>query len=140
MERIESSTCAEATTIEVDTASITLRLPRGAAVFVVRGEAWLTQDGRLDDFILAPGSRFDVEGDAPIVVSATRDRATLHVTRPVGACRRAALDLYDYTRGQAQALRRAEMSRLAGALTGLARAWLARAHAALGSRTRLTTH
>lgn len=139
MERILSSAHADATTLDVDTTPVTLRLPRGSVVFTVRGEAWLTQEQRLDDVILAPGARFDVASTAPIVVSATRAHATLHIARPVGACRRAARDVYDFARCRAQALRREELLRLGDALSGLVRGWTLRLRAALAARAHLNT-
>lgn len=139
MERILFPAHADATTLDVDTTPVTLRLPRGTAVFTVRGEAWLTQERRLDDVILGPGARFDVASAAPIVVSATRGHATLHIARPVGACRRAVRDVYDFARCRAQALRREELSRLGDTLAGAVRAWMLRLRAALASRAHLNT-
>lgn len=139
MERNQPSAHADATTLDVDTTPVTLRLPRGSAVFTLHGEAWLTQEQRLDDVILGPGSRFDVASAAPIVVSATRDHATLHIARPVGACRRAARDVYDFARCRARALRREELSRLGDALSGVVRGWMLRLRAAFASRAHLNT-
>jgi hypothetical protein len=137
MDRILFPAHADATTLDVDTTPVMLRLPRGTVVFSVHGEAWLTQERRLDDVILGPGAHFDVATTAPIVVSATRDRATLHIARPVGACRRAARDVYEFARCRAHALRREELSRLGDALSGVVRGGIMRLRAALASRAHL---
>jgi quercetin dioxygenase-like cupin family protein len=52
-----------------------LRRARGHRIVCVRGELWITVDGRLDDYFLAAGEAFAVETDARIVVYAVEDSA-----------------------------------------------------------------
>jgi hypothetical protein len=99
-------------TIELDDRPRTLRLPRGAAIFALRGEAWLTQEGHYEDVTLAAGRRYDVPDRAPIVVSATRGRAELFVVRPADARAVAAAGLHAFLREQALRLRHEETGRL----------------------------
>ena len=105
------------TLIELDDRPRTLRLPVGAALFALRGEIWLTQEGRRDDFILGSGSRYDVGDRAPIVVSATHDRAELYVALPPDARAVAATDLHAFLRDNAARLRREEIDRVFAAAT-----------------------
>lgn len=139
MERIPSPAHGRPVTLEIDAVPVTLRLPRGAAIFAVRGETWLTQERRPDDVILAHGARYDLADSAPIVVSATRGRATLQVVRPLGACHRMARDAYDLARCRAQALRREELSRVGAAIAGTVRSVVLRLRSAFPTRARLTT-
>lgn len=86
------------TFIRIDANPLPLQPPVGSAVFVVRGEVWLTQDGCTEDFVLKSGQRFEVRTDELILVSATRDDAQLYVARPSIAA--AALPaIPDYLRG-----------------------------------------
>ena len=116
--------------IALDAQPRALRLPAGAALFALRGEVWLTQEGRREDVILAAGQRYDVGAQAPIVVSATRGRAELYVVQPVDARAVKLADLHDFLRANAQRLRREEIDHLLGCSTqwlrSLAARWLAR--------------
>jgi hypothetical protein len=119
---------------------VTVRLPRGSAVFVIRGEAWITQDGSLEDVFLRGGQRFDVASRAPLVISATRGQVDLHVVGPAAARVSASCNLHDFLRAHAAELRRAESSRLLAAVTVRARAWLHRLPSAVRPRLRVTTN
>lgn len=92
------------TFIRIDANPLPLRPPIGSAVFVVRGEVWLTQDGCTEDFVLKSGQRFEVKTDELILVSATRDDAQLYVARPAIAAA-ARLVIPDYLRGARGAIR-----------------------------------
>lgn len=138
MERTRSLRRTDAASVDIDTSPITLDLPRGSTIFALRGEAWITQHGRLEDIILAAGDRLHVTSGGPVVASATRDRALLHVASPMGVCRGAALDLYDFARCRAKELRRAELSRLGDVLGAALRRWGRRAGAVLPAGARLT--
>jgi hypothetical protein len=125
------------TLIEVDAQPLTLRLPAGAALFALRGEVWLTQEGRRDDVILAAGTRFDVASRAPIVVSATRGDAQVYVAHPADA-RAGGDDVRAVLRASAARLRKDEIGGLAAAVAArigaLGARWLARLHAADAGR------
>jgi hypothetical protein len=126
-------------TIELDDRPRTLRLPAGAAIFALRGEVWLTQEGHYDDVTLAAGRRYDVPDRAPIVVSATRGRAELYIAPPADARAVAAVDLHAFLRAQALRLRREESERLLAAalrrVRALAARVLARLRAPAGERS-----
>lgn len=130
---------AAGTLLTVDS-PITLRLRAGSAVFAIRGEAWITQDGTPQDVILGAGERFDVPARAPLVISATRDRVELYVARPAAARVSASCNVQDFLRAQSAQLRRAETARLFDALLHGVRALVTRARATLATRTRLPTH
>jgi hypothetical protein len=119
---------------------ITLRLRAGSAVFAIRGEAWITQEGALQDVILGAGDRFDVPTRAPLVISATRGRVDVYLVRPAAARLTASCNVHDVIRAQATQLRRAEAARVFDVLAQGARSLLARARAALAPRTRVPTH
>ncbi len=97
------------TSIRVDANPLPLQLPIGSAVFVVRGEVWLTQDGCTEDFVLGAGRRFDVRSAELILVSATKGDAQLYLARPaIAAAKQPALP--DYLRGARGAIRSRAMS------------------------------
>ena len=121
-------------------APITLRLRAGSAVFAVRGEAWITQEGIPHDVILAAGDRFDVPTRAPLVVSATHGRVDLYVARPAAACVSASCNVHDFLRAQAAELRRAQTAGWLDALAHGTRSFLLRARTMLSSRARVPTH
>jgi hypothetical protein len=100
------------TLIEVDATPLALTLPAGAALFALRGEVWLTQEGSIEDLFLVPGQRFDVRSRAPIVVSATGQPAELYVAQPADAGAVETADLHDFLRASALRLRRDEIDRL----------------------------
>jgi hypothetical protein len=89
------------TLIEVDATPLALTLPAGAALFALRGEVWLTQEGSIEDLFLAP-----------IVVSATGQPAELYVAQPADAGAVETADLHDFLRASALRLRRDEIDRL----------------------------
>jgi hypothetical protein len=119
---------------------ITLRLRAGSAVFAVRGEAWITQEGSPHDVILRAGDRFNVPARAPLVISATRGRVDIYVVRPAAARLSASCNVHDFIRAQAAHLSRVESARVLDALAHGARSLLARARAALAPRPRVPTH
>ena len=131
-------TSGSGTPLTID-APITLRLPAGAALFVVHGEAWITQDGSIDDVILPAGRRFDVPSRAPLVISATRGHADLYLVGPSAARRSASCNVHDFVRSDAAGLRRAEASRLLDGVVHRATAWLRRMRALAAPRLRVPT-
>lgn len=108
--------------LQVDAQPVALSLPVGAALFAVRGQVWLTQDGSIDDVIVGPGERFDVKRRGLILVSATRQPARLYVASPQDA--RVPGSLHEVARARAERLRQAEFDRLFDAIRArLARLW-----------------
>jgi hypothetical protein len=51
----------------------------GSAVYAIDGVLWLTQEGLIDDVVLAPGERFDVRQTGLIVVSGVEEPALAYV-------------------------------------------------------------
>lgn len=127
------------TTLHVDETPLSLRLPAGAAIFAVRGEAWITQERMLDDIVLKPGERFDVPNREQLVISATRGEADLFIARPAAARQHALDSVYDFARCRAARLRREELARLADTVAAGLRARLLRLRAALTVGRRATT-
>lgn len=92
------------TSIRIDANPLRLRLPIGSAVFVIRGEVWLTQDGCTEDFVVAAGRRFDVRSNELILASAIKGDAQLYIARPaIAAAPPPAIP--DYLRGARGAIR-----------------------------------
>jgi hypothetical protein len=123
-------------TVQVDTNPITLRLPAGSTIVAVRGEVWITQERRLEDFVIAAGQRFDVRRRHPLVISATHASADLFVAPPAAARRHAIEDVYGEARCRAARLRREDIARLAHAVGAGVRALLLRLRAAVSVRQR----
>jgi hypothetical protein len=64
---------------EVDTGKpVAVHLPIGAAVRVMAGQVWLTQEGLSDDYILSAGEHFEVRHEGLIVFSATDGSALVY--------------------------------------------------------------
>jgi Protein of unknown function (DUF2917) len=126
--------------LTVDESPITLRLHAGSAVFAVRGEAWITQEGTPHDVILRAGERFNVPIRAPLVISATRGCVDVYVARPAAARMSASCSVHDLARAHAIHLRRLESVRLVDALAHGARSLLVRVRGALTARPRVPTH
>lgn len=123
------------TFIRIDANPLRLQLPIGSAVFVIRGEVWLTQDGCTEDFILGAGRRFDVRSDDLILVSATKGDAQLYVARPaIAAAARPAIP--DYLRGARGALRSHATSPASDVARHRARSLLERVRGLLARQTR----
>jgi hypothetical protein len=100
----------------VDPKGFALRPPVGAALFVARGEIWLTQEGLREDLILHAGERFDVRGPGKVVLSATQGAADVYLARPLDARAEHTQDLTDFLRATAARLRNEELTRVAQAL------------------------
>lgn len=122
--------------LTVGSQAVTLRVPAGTAIFALRGEAWITQEGLLDDIIVRAGQRFVASGSGALVVSATREAADLLIVRPAIA-RAYPGDLYEFARAYAVQLRRDEIARAGRAVTSALRSLVARMRAAMTPRPRL---
>jgi len=126
------------TSVRIDANPLRLQLPIGSAVFVVRGEVWLTQDGCTEDFVLGAGRRFDVRSDELIVVSATNGDAQLYVARPaIAAAARPAIP--DYLRGALGAVRSRATSPAGDAARHRAPSPIERVRALFGQHARAAT-
>ncbi|MBI4292087.1 MAG: DUF2917 domain-containing protein [Betaproteobacteria bacterium] len=113
--------------LEIDEAQpLSVRLPVGFAVHCIAGQAWLTQEGLIDDVILAAGEEFVVQERGVTVISGIRGAALVYLS--AGARQRAGEkvtltgDFLDAARARAAELRREEWSRL----TALARRFVLR--------------
>ncbi len=51
----------------------------GSSVYAIDGLLWLTQEGLIDDVVLAPGGRFDVRQTGLIVVSGMEEPALAYL-------------------------------------------------------------
>ena len=54
-----------------------LRGARGAAIEVVRGRVWITEDGRSEDRFLNHGDRYRISGDGLVLVEAETGETTV---------------------------------------------------------------
>ena len=102
--------------LRVDAHPVSLRLPPGAAVFTVRGEVWLTQEGMAADIVLKRGERFDVRNRSKLVISATSESADVFIVDPSVARAHRQDNVYDFARSRAAQLRHDELVRLANAI------------------------
>src|SRR5512134_2482831 len=82
-------------TFSLDATPLELQLPRGAAVFAVRGHVWITQERMPDDIVLTAGERFDVRSREPLLLSAIKESAVVLVVPPAEARITSGRDLYD---------------------------------------------
>ena len=128
------------TTLEVDAAPITLRLPAGSAIFTICGEAWITQERMPEDIILGAGARFSVPSRELLVISATRGRVRLFVVGPAVARRHPMLDVADFARIHAEQLRVEESPHLIGTLANAMRELVGRVRGLVGAGQRAITH
>lgn len=119
--------------LEIDKAQpLSVHLPVGSAVRCIAGQVWLTQEGLLDDVVLAAGEEFVVRGGGLIVMSGLGGSALAYLSAADRPPARGALtgDFLDAAKARAGELRRAEWSRL----SGLAWRFLQRALARTKSR------
>ena len=113
--------------LTVGSRPLTLNVPVGASIFALRGEAWITQDGLLDDIIVSRGQSFVVRDRGALVVSATRDPTDLMIVRPALARAYPAADTYDFVRAYALQLRRDAIASALSSTIATLRSWLTRA-------------
>ena len=65
--------------------TLSLHLPRGATVCAVSGTVWLTQDGLIEDVLLAPGERYEVAKKGHVVLNALAGSASVYIELPAAA-------------------------------------------------------
>jgi hypothetical protein len=123
--------------VTVGTHPVTLHVPDGTALFALRGEAWITQEGLRDDIILAPGQRFVAHGRGALVVSATRAPVDLLMVRPALARAYPSADVYEFARSYAAHLRRQAIARAAATAAAALRSLVARARGSMTARPRM---
>ena len=97
---------------------LSFRIAKGDAVVSSRGVTWLTQEGMLDDVILESGKRFVANSDANVLVSAMNDSARVRIIAAEKAAARPKVtpDVVRRVEAHARALRRAEWTRVMGAI------------------------
>jgi Protein of unknown function (DUF2917) len=127
-------------TLCLDDAPLPLRLPAGAAIFALRGSAWITQERLRDDIVLTRGQRFDVKGTELILASAIKGSATIHVVPPAEARVNGAREVHDFLRAQAGRMRAEEVRSFANHLGSSIAVWLVRARGLLTARPRALGH
>jgi len=93
------------TLLTVTADPVRLRLPVGSAMLVYSGEVWITQEGMLDDVVLAPGKRFDVRSNRLIVVSAVRGSARVYAASRIDIAACIDSDLLAFLRRRGRRLR-----------------------------------
>ena len=104
------------------TRPLLLRVPVGTAVHCVSGRVCLTQEGALDDVVLAAGEKFVARQKGLIVLNGTCGEALVYLS--AGTQERAdeavifTRDFLDAAHTRAAALRHEELARLAGVAWG----------------------
>jgi hypothetical protein len=87
----------------------------GSAVYAIDGLLWLTQEGLIDDVVLAPGGRFDVRQTGLIVVSGVEEPALAYVAKAKRADRGRSVAItserFHAAEREARELRRRELAR-----------------------------
>ncbi len=101
---------------------LSVRVPVGSAVHCIAGRVWLTQEGLLDDIVLAAGEKFVVRQKGLIVMNAIGEATLVYLS---ASTRERADDAVIFTRDfldaahtRAAELRREELARLAGVAWG----------------------
>ncbi|MBI2319560.1 MAG: DUF2917 domain-containing protein [Betaproteobacteria bacterium] len=105
--------------LEIDRAQpLSVRLPAGFAVHCIAGQVWLTQEGLLDDILLAAGNEFAVQARGLVVMSGIGGAALVYLSAADRQRARGSLaltsDFLDAAKARATELRREEWSRLSG--------------------------
>ncbi|MEK7877086.1 MAG: DUF2917 domain-containing protein [Pseudomonadota bacterium] len=105
--------------LEIDqTRLLSVRVPVGSAVHCVTGRVWLTQEGLLDDIVLAAGEKFAVQQKGIIVMSGVRGAALVYLSGSTQERADEAViftrDFLEAARTRAAELRHEELARLAG--------------------------
>ncbi len=101
---------------------MSVRIPVGSAVHCIAGQAWLTQEGMLDDVVLAAGDKFVVRQKGVIVMSGIRGAALVYLSASTQERADEAViftrDFLDAAHTRAAELRHEELARLAGVAWG----------------------
>ena len=126
--------------LDLHKAPVSLYLRDGAAIFAVKGTVWITQEGLLDDVILAGGERFEVKSDSQILASAIKGAAAIHVVQPAVARAHSDQDVYDFARARAHDLRREEIARLIDLAFTAISEWITRLRATPALRPHAVSH
>ena len=61
---------------------LSLQVPVGASVRALCGTVWLTQEGLIEDVVLAPGDRFEIKRKTLVVMNSVAAPATVYVEQP----------------------------------------------------------
>ena len=119
---------------EIDqTRPLSVRVPVGSAVHCIAGQAWLTQEGLLDDVELAAGEKFVARKKGLIVMNGISGGALVYLTASTQQRADEAViftpDFLDAAYARAAELRRQELARLAGVAWGFVMRLVKRAKA-----------
>ena len=92
---------------------LAFHLSPGAAVYAVDGLLWVTQEGLIEDVVLRPGQRFDVQHEGLIVASAVEEPARVYIAAPDSPTRDMVITagVVQILRRRALELRRHEIAR-----------------------------
>ena len=123
MNSISSARKQPSRLLEIDqTHPLSVRVPVGSAVHCIAGRAWLTQEGLLDDVVLAAGEKFAVRQKGIVVMSGIRGAALVYLSTSTQERADEAViftrDFLDAAHTRAAELRREELARLAGVAWG----------------------
>lgn len=140
MTRLNSEMHRNGTTFSLDATPLELQLPRGAAVFAVRGHVWITQERMPDDIVLTAGERFDVRSREPLLLSAFKERAVVLVVPPAEARSTSGRDFYDVMRARAAQLRRDELTYLGNVVRHGIASLVTRTRGLFAARVRVAGH
>jgi len=118
MNSISSARKQPSRLLEIDqTHPLSVRVPVGSAVHCIAGRAWLTQEGLLDDVVLAAGEKFVARQKGLIVLNGICGAALVYLS--AGTQERAdeavifTRDFLDAAHTRAVELRHEELARLA---------------------------
>jgi hypothetical protein len=127
-------------TLSLDDTPLPMQLPAGAAIFVLRGKVWITQERLRDDIVLAAGERFDVKGTELILASAISGSAIVHVVPAAEARVNHEHGIHDFMRARAARLRREAAEHVVNRLWSSIATWIARGRGLLTARPRVLGH
>ena len=97
--------------------ALSLHLPPGSRVRAHSGTLWLTQEGLVDDVILATGENFEVKRQGLIVVNAVAEPGSVYIETPKKTAERGVIvtpELVAAIEAKARRLRQQEIARLLG--------------------------
>ena len=123
MNSISSARKQPSRLLEIDqTHPLSVRVPVGSAVHCIAGRAWLTQEGLLDDVVLAAGEKFVSRQKGIIVMSGIRGAALVYLSAGTQERTDEAViftpDFLEAAHTRAVELRHEELARLAGVVWG----------------------
>ena len=97
--------------------ALSLHLPPGSRVRAHSGTLWLTQEGLVEDVMLAPGENFEVKRQGLIVLNAIAEPGSVCIEKPQHTIERGVIvtpELVSAIEAKARRLRQQEIARLLG--------------------------